>query len=103
MSRKIKDFLPKNSKERCICLIILAIVAAVAFMTYSVVEGADKVGYSVLDVCAVLVAFVISCVSIHLTLEINRLAEPNRKKEEQKTDHEKKCPDSCTGSIFSTV
>lgn len=89
MSRKIKDFLPKNSKERCIWLIILAIALAIAMMVYSVVKGTEHVGYSVIDVCAVLVAFVSSCVSIHLTLEINRLAEQNRKEEEKKTEHEK--------------
>lgn len=73
-----------------LCLIIGAVVVlAVIGIVVICCKGPSEVGYSVVDVLAALIAFVSLCVSVRLTLEVNKLAEQNRKEEERKNAREK--------------
>lgn len=87
--KKWDDFLKWFEERGCLRLIVSAVVIAGLGIGISLHIGPDKVGYSVVDVCAVLVAFVSLCASARLTLGINRLTEQNRIEEKEKNDREK--------------
>lgn len=90
ISQRKKKFLQKELwKKKYIWLIMLAAVAAIVAIMICVTVGSEYVGYSVVDVCAVFVAVVSSCISVHLTLKINKLAEQNRLEEAEKIKQEK--------------
>lgn len=76
-------------EKGCLYLMISAVVIAGFGIGISLYNGPNEAGFSVVDVCAVLIAFISLCVSARLTLGINRITEQNRIEEKEKSDREK--------------